>query len=114
MGVFREDSSMLKHSFQDELSEKKYSEIKKISIDKKGTTRLFVARGRVDGMGAKSLIDFIGKEININNREIRNIEIFDRFSFLTLPFEKAEVILKKFNENTKGKRPIITKAKKKK
>ena len=43
-------AALLKHSYQDELSGKSYSEIKDISVDKTGTARLFVALGKADSI----------------------------------------------------------------
>ncbi|MGR3180001.1 MAG: DEAD/DEAH box helicase [Candidatus Anammoxibacter sp.] len=107
-------AAVLKHSFGDELDESNYNKIREVSIDVKGTTRLFVARGRTEGMTPKKLVDFIKQETNISDREIKDVRIFETFSFITVPFEEAELILETFKRKTKGKRPIIVKAKPKK
>ncbi|MGR3221429.1 MAG: DEAD/DEAH box helicase [Candidatus Anammoxibacter sp.] len=107
-------ASVLKYSFRDELDESSYNKIKEVSIDVKGTTRLFVARGRAEGMTPKKLVDFVKQETNISDRDIKDVRIFETFSFITVPFEEAELILEIFKRKTKGKRPIIVKAKPKK
>lgn len=107
-------AALLKHSFQDELDGKSYSEIKDISIDKKGKTRLFVALGKSDGMTPKKLINMIKQKAHVDEWKIEDIKIFDKFSFITVHFEEAEIILAVFKREQKGKRPIIVKAKKKK
>jgi ATP-dependent RNA helicase DeaD len=104
----------LKHSYQDELNEKSYSEIKDFSIDKKGTTRLFVALGKSDDMTRKKLLSLIKQKAHIDDWQIKDVKIFDKFSFVTVPFEEAEIILGVFKREKKGRRPIIVRAKKKK
>ena len=106
-------ASLIKYSFEDDLNEKNYNEIKesKFDINKKGKTRLFVALGKIDGMNPKKLVDFIEKESGVLKDNIRDSKIFDKFSFITVPFEEAEVIIETFKKGKKGKRPLIEKAK---
>jgi ATP-dependent RNA helicase DeaD len=106
-------AALLKHSYQDELSGKGYSEIKDISVDKTGTARLFVALGKSDAMTRKKLVTMIKKKANIEDSRIDDVKIFDKFSFITVPFEDAEIIKKKKKKEGKGKRPIVVRAKKK-
>jgi ATP-dependent RNA helicase DeaD len=107
-------AALLKYSFQDELDEKSYNEIKEVSIDKKGTTRLFVALGSSGGMTPRKLVDFIQYKTKVDSRRIQDVRIFENFSFITVPFEEAEIILKVFKKEQGGKRPIIEKARGKK
>lgn len=107
-------AALLKYSFQDELEKKSYNKIKEVSIDKKGKARLFVALGKIDGMTPKKLVAFIKQQTEVNERKIEEIKVFDKFSFITVPFKEAEVILSIFKRNKKGKRPIIEEAKEKK
>lgn len=107
-------SAVLKHAFQDELDERSYSEIKNISVDRKGKTRLFVAKGKKDGMTPWKLVDFIKNETKIDGKDIEDVGVFDMFSFITVPFEEAEIILETFKRKTKGKRAIVQRAKEKK
>ncbi len=107
-------AALLKHSYQDELNEKSYSEIKDFAIvDKKGKTRLFVALGKADGMTPKKLLIFIKQKTNVDDWRIKDIKIFDKFSFVTVPFEEAEIILGVFKKEKKGRRPVIVRAKQK-
>ncbi|KKO18970.1 MAG: RNA helicase [Candidatus Brocadia sp.] len=104
-------AALLKHTFQDELDESNYNEIRDISIDRKGTTRLFVALGKIDGMTPKKLITFIKQQAKVHSEKIKDIQIFDKFSFVTVPFEEAEIMLNIFKKKTGGKRPIVERAK---
>lgn len=109
-------AGLLKYCFQEELEEQSYPQIRDVSINKnlnkKGTTRLFVALGKKDRITPPKLAGMIVEKADVPNRNIRNIEIFENFSFITVPFEDAEVILDVFNKNLKGAKPMITRAKK--
>lgn len=104
-------AAMLHYSFQGELDEKNYSEIEHSVVDKKGKTRLFVGHGKIDGLSRKKLINLLKEKCNINTKIIKDIQILDKFSFITLPFNEAETVLSFFK---KGKRKglFIKKAKK--
>ncbi|MBI4847057.1 MAG: DEAD/DEAH box helicase [Nitrospirae bacterium] len=104
-------AAILQYSFQDELDEKSYTEIEDVTVDIKGKTRLFVAKGKKDGLTPKKLVDFIKEKCNIKEDKIKLIQILDKFSFVTLPFHEAEILLEHFKKNKKGRWPLITKAK---
>ncbi len=108
-------ASILKHIFQDELDVKNYNEIRGggnlTPVDLQGTTRLFVALGKLDEMTPRKLANFIKQETDVSDKIIRDMKIFDKFSFITVPFEDAEVILDIFKRKKRGKRPIVVKAK---
>ena len=107
-------AAFIKYAFGDELSEHSYGKIREVSIDMKGTARLFVARGKVDNMDPPKLVDMIKQIAKVNPRNIRDVRIFDKFSFITVPFEEAEIILRAFKEKKISKRPIVERAKEKK
>ncbi|MEM7007532.1 MAG: DEAD/DEAH box helicase [Thermodesulfobacteriota bacterium] len=105
-------AALLEYSFQDELDEKNYTQIGEALVDTKGKTRLFVTQGKKDGLTSQKLIHFIQNKCGIKSKKIRDIQILDKFSFVTLPFHDAEVLLSYFHGKKKGKGPFITKAKK--
>ena len=105
-------AALLEFSFQDELDEKNYTHIGNALVDTKGKTRLFVTQGKKDGLTAQKLIHFIQNKCGIKSKKIRDIQILDKFSFVTLPFHDAESLLSYFHGKKKGKGPFITKAKK--
>jgi len=105
-------AALLQYSFQDELNEKSYAKIEDAVVDTKGKTRLFVKQGKQDGLTRKKLVDFIKGKCDITNDKIRDIQIFDKFSFVTLPFHEAELLLSYFKKRKKGSGLFITKAKK--
>lgn len=102
-------SAILKHAYQSELELKNIAEAE--SINHTGKTRLMIARGRDDGMSPKRLISFIKNTAEIQDKDIRNIEIFDTHSLVSVPFQKAEKILEMSKKRSQGRKPLIDKAK---
>ena len=72
--------------------------------------KLFVAIGKKDGINPRSLLDLLYEKAKTPARKVRDIKILESFSFITVPFDEAEIIMR--NINTADKRPLITKAKK--
>jgi len=106
-------SAFIKYAFDNELKVSNYGEIRNLSVDMKGTTRLFVARGRIDGMDSRKLTEMIKKVSGVDQRKIKDLKIFDNFSFITVSFDEAEKILRAFKQNKENKRPIVERAKQK-
>ncbi len=105
-------AALLQYSFQDELSEKSYTEIGEVTVDVKGKTRLFVKQGKIDGLTRNKLIGFIRNSCKIPGEKISDIQILDKFSFITLPFHDAERLLASLKGRRQGSAPFIMKAKK--
>lgn len=106
-------ASLLRMAFKNQLEEKSYPEIRGFKVDKKGTTRLFIAMGKKHGMSPRKISSFIRKEVQIPDNKIDDIGVYDEFSFITVPFNDAEKILSAFSKQGKGGKPLITKAKSK-
>jgi len=106
-------AALLKFTFQDELDASNYNAIRDVSPKIQGDTRLFIARGKKDGMTKKSLAKFITEKVHITGGKFLDIYIQETFSFITVPFREAELILKHFKTRHKGKKPIVVKAKSK-
>lgn len=107
---------LLAYTFEEDLNPANYNEIHDQAarggvkeIDREGTTRLFVALGKKDKISVRSLLDLITNRVRINAKQISNIEVMDNFSFITVPFDKAEKIIDSFKG--KGKKPLVTRAK---
>ncbi len=73
--------------------------------------RLFLARGKIDGMTQSKIKEFIKKETDIDLGHIQQIDIYDKFSFLNVPFKDAEIILEIFKMKNK-RQPLVVQAKK--
>jgi len=65
-----------------------------------GRVRLFVALGKKDGYTPRRLVSFFEDETNTASRLIDDIAIMESYSFMTVPAEEADRILKHF------KRPV--------
>jgi len=107
-------AALLQHSFRGDLDEKNYTEIEERVIDTKGKTRLFVTQGRRDKITHKGLVDFIKSKCGVSSDKIKDVQVLDRFSFITLPFREAEIVLSYFNKRKGRSEFHITKAKKSK
>jgi len=51
----------------------------------------------------------IEKESGIDRRRIKDVRIFDKFSFISVPFNDAEVILYAFKKLS-SRRPLVARA----
>ena len=107
---------ILNYSFEAELNPDSYGEIKEVGskgtqLDQQGKARLFVAIGKRDKINARKLVELIMSKVSIKSKQISEIQVMERFSFITVPFEKAEKIVVSFKK--KGRQPLISHAKKK-
>lgn len=128
-------SSILSHFYKDELDVTRYKDIKlsaknrernegrnenrrssnssrrdSYEDDDNGTVRLFIARGRKDGLEKRDLIDYLIERTDAADADIQNVAVRDEFSFVTAPLAVAERIITTLNENAPDDRPIVTKA----
>jgi ATP-dependent RNA helicase DeaD len=77
-----------------------------------GKTRLYIAKGSADGLTKKTLSEFIVEQTGIPKQLIENIEVFDQYSFVSVPFDKAERIIQRLKNFRFGqKRLFVEKAK---
>lgn len=133
-------AAVLRVAFKDDLKESNYNEIrdplkkkdynsyddrgmgasyrnigggKRHYVDRKGTARLFIAKGRSDNMDARALAGFIQKQTGVDQNKIDDIRVFDDFSFFAVPFKDAEKVLRYFQKNSRGKKALVTRAKNK-
>ena len=81
-------------------------------MDDEGLTRLFIARGRNDGLTKRGLADVLIDQAGVKNEDIRDIQVMEDFSFINAPYDAAEHILRVFGKSRNGEKPIITKARK--
>ena len=108
-------SAILNYCFEEELNPDVYGEIKEVGakgkqLDQQGKARLFVALGKKDKITARKLVELILSRVSVKPKHISDIQVMDKFSFITVPFEKAEKIVVSFKE--KGQKPLISHARK--
>ncbi|MGF6907055.1 DEAD/DEAH box helicase [Fusobacterium sp. PH5-44] len=107
-------AALLKHSYEDVLDESSYEEINvshNNSLEKSGKIRLFVGMGRKQEMTPKKLVELITEKSGVDGKYIKNVEIFENFSFISAPFMEAEAIVDTFNRDRGRRKPLIEKAK---
>lgn len=106
-------AAILKDCYEDILEEGNYSEIESVSsnVDKAGKTRLFIALGKKDAMTPKKIVDLVVKKTQINPAKIKGVEVYENFSFMSVPFVEAETIVETFKKERKGRKPLVEKAK---
>ncbi len=81
------------------------------NLDEEGFTRLFIARGRNDGITKRDLVNIIIAQAGVDNSDIHDVQVMEDFSFINAPYAVAEHILKVFDKrNYGGSKPLITKA----
>jgi len=105
-------ASLLTLTMDKTFSVDKYREISKVSIDKTGKSRLFIAVGKKDGYSARTLVDYVSEVSEVQGRYIDDVRVMEEFSFITVGFADAELILHAFEKTRKkGQRPLVSKAK---
>jgi len=102
-------ATLLKYTFHDDLDVASYKEIKDVKPSIKEATKLFIAKGKKDGMSKRSIVDFIVQKAKTHEAKISNIEIYDTYSFITVPFREAEFILRAFKKEKFGKKSMVEK-----
>ena len=78
-------------------------------IDSKGQARLFVAKGKSDGLSPKKVIQLLEKKSRVPSHRIQGLEMYDSYSFVNVSFNDAEAILGAFKSS--DKRSIVERAK---
>jgi ATP-dependent RNA helicase DeaD len=117
-------ASLLHYCFKDQVSPDAYGYIggdtgdgkrqqqeQTRQLDVQGKTRLFVALGKADRMHTGKLIKLLMDRTDLQSRDISGVQVLEKFSFITVPFEKAEALIATFKE--KGKKPLIAHIKEK-
>lgn len=110
--------NLLCYCFDDELNPKLYNEIQDLSVSNRnieieGKTRLFIALGRKDKITPGALVKFIIENTGVKNSAINQVEVYDKFSFINVPFKEAEIILNIFQKKSGKQKSLVVKARKK-
>lgn len=90
--------ALLRLAFRSELDESRYPEIRSFSVDRKGTARLFIAIGRMDGYDVRKLVDLLKRECGLKDNKINDVHLSDTYSFVSVPFADAEHVVRKLNQ----------------
>ena len=111
-------AKLLNYSFDDKLNPGLYNEIQDLSgrnrkIEMEGRTRLFVALGKKDNISPSKLVKYIFQNTGVKNSAIDQVEVYNDFSFITVPFKEAKTILGVFQKKSGNKKSLVVKARKK-
>ncbi len=118
-------ASVLNHFYKDALDESKYKDLTPTRRDRNrempskfnrdeddnGYVRLFIARGRKDGLDKRELISYLSKKTKSSTEDIQDVTVRDEFSFVSAPYDVAEKIIHIINKGNNSDRPIVTRAK---
>ncbi len=90
--------ALLRLAFRSELDEANYPEIRSFSVDRKGTTRLFLAIGKRDGYTARGVVDMLKEKCGLTDKDIDDTAVLESYSFVNVPFALAEKVVKELGE----------------
>lgn len=65
-------------------------------------TRVFIAKGKIDRMDKRSLIQFVERETRVKLGDVDDVKVCDKFSFITLAADEADAVVRSFE--SKGRR----------
>jgi ATP-dependent RNA helicase DeaD len=86
-------AAALFEAFGDELDPARYREIQDASVDAAATARLFIGAGKRDGANPRSIASLVKKLSGLPDRLLGGIDIYENFSFVTVPFGAAEAVI---------------------
>ncbi len=86
-------AAALAEGFSGQLDPGRYRELTAVSVDEAGTSRLYVAAGKKDRLTPRTLVGMIKRISNLPDSLIGSVEIYEAFSFVSVPFKYAERII---------------------
>jgi ATP-dependent RNA helicase DeaD len=107
--IYKDD--LLKDNSRDSARDNGRDQDGQQQVDVQGKTRLFIALGKKDGNNPRSIADLLWDTAKIKNHKVGNIQCFDTFTFVTVPFREAEIILETFQRKAKGRQSLVAIAK---
>ncbi|MFH2116033.1 MAG: DbpA RNA binding domain-containing protein, partial [Spirochaetota bacterium] len=70
-----------------------------VTVDSAGTARLYIGLGKRDGVWPKDIAEVVKKLTGLPDRSIDAIEVLERFSFVSVPFDAAEKAIAEARKN---------------
>jgi ATP-dependent RNA helicase DeaD len=90
MGPREALAAALFEAYGEEMDVARYREIEESSVDATATARLFIGSGKRDKASPKGLASLVRRLTGLPDRLVGGIEIYENFSFVSVPFEAAE------------------------
>ena len=105
-------ASLLKDAYEKRFDESSYSVISERGphISPTGEQRLFIAKGKIDGMNPGTLIRFLEDEVGIRLGDVGKIDILEKFSYMNVHPDVAAVVLDFYKVKNRRK-PLVVQAK---
>lgn len=86
-------------AFAGDLDPRRYGEVRDVTVDSAGTARLYIGLGKRDGVWPKDIAEVVKKLTGLPDRSIDAIEVLERFSFVSVPFDAAEKAIAEARKN---------------
>ena len=102
-------ASVLRHVYEDEFLPDNYNEIQDVKVKIDDKTRLFIALGSKDGYNVGRLLDLLNKKAKTPGRKVKDVKIMDKYSFITVPLQEAQYIMRALNSK-KDSKPLVEEA----
>jgi len=83
-------ASLAAAAYSDDLDPSRYGEVRDVSVDTAAKARLYVGIGKQDGAWPKDVAAVVKRLTGLPDRLIDDVEVLERFSFASVPFEAAE------------------------
>ena len=105
-------TAVLKDAYAKRFDEQSYNIITERgpSISPTGEQRIFIAKGKVDGMNPGTLIQFLENDIGMKIGDVGKIDVLEKFSYMNVKSEEAEKIMA-FYKAKDSRRPLVVQAK---
>ncbi len=83
-------ASLAAAAYSGDLDPRRYGEVRDVSVDSAATARLYVGIGKLDGAWPKDVVAVVKRLTGLPDRLVDDVEVLERFSFVSVPFEAAE------------------------
>jgi len=104
-------AAMLKNAHADKFEEKSYNIITEAPRGAPDwEQRLFIAKGKMDGMNPGTLIKWIENETGMRIGDVGKIDVLEKFSYMNVKVEDADGILAHFKAMN-SRQPLVVQAK---
>lgn len=106
-------AALFSYCFKNDIDPESYPEIQlskqKVFKSNQGSgARLFISIGKKDRMSKVKLVELISRKAKIQGFLIDDVQVFDSFSFISVPLEMADKVISSFDNS--GERPFISHA----
>lgn len=105
-------AAVMKDAYEKRFDESSYNIIteRKAAAAPTGEQRLFIAKGKMDGMNPGSLIKFIENTVGIRLGDVGKIDVLEKFSYMNVKVEEADQVLAYFKAEN-SRKPLVVQAK---